>query len=221
MKKTAIVIGATGLVGNELVKLLLADDQYQKIRVFSRRTTGFENEKLNEHLVDFDKIEKWKKEVKGDVLFSSLGTTIKQAGSKDAQYKVDYTYQFQVAKAAAENGVKQLVLISSLGANPKSSIFYSRIKGELDQAVRELPFKSVFIFRPSALVGNRSKERAGEKMMIKTTKFFSKIFPFLKKYKPIDATIVAKAMVNVVDQYDEKKYSIFNNIELFEIARSE
>lgn len=220
MKKTAIVIGATGLVGNELVKLLLADDQYQKIRVFSRRTTGFENEKLDEHLVDFNDFENWKNDVSGDVLFSSLGTTIKQAGSKDAQYKVDYTYQFQVARAAAENGVKQLVLISSLGANSKSSIFYSRIKGDLDQAVRELPFKSVFIFRPSALVGNRREERAGEKTMIKITGFIVKIFPFLKKYKPIDATIVAQAMVNVVEKKDESTYTIYNNIELFQLAES-
>lgn len=220
MGKIAIVIGATGLVGNQLVKLLFNNKKYQKVKVFSRRATGLADEKLEEHLVDFDKFENWKNELTGDVLFSSLGTTIKQAGSKDAQYKVDYTYQFQVATVAAENEVKQLVLISSLGANPKSSIFYSRIKGELDCAVEQLPFKSVCVLRPSALVGERTEERAGEKTMIKTTEFFAKIFPFLKKYKPIDATIVANAMVNVVDQYSEKKYSIFNNSELFQIARS-
>lgn len=220
MNKTAIVIGATGLVGKQLVEILFTNKEYQTVKVFSRRSAGLANEKLEEHLVDFDKFENWKDDVSGDVLFSSMGTTIKQAGSKDAQYKVDYTYQYQVAKAAAENGVKQLVLISSLGANPKSSIFYSRIKGELDQAVEKLSFKSVCVLRPSALIGDRPEERAGEKTMIKTTEFFSKILPFLKKYKPIDATIVAAAMVNVVNQYGEKKYSIFNNSELFEIARS-
>lgn len=218
MKKTAVVIGATGLVGNELVKLLIANDKYEKIKIFSRRTTGFENEKIEQHLVDFDEIKSWKKDLMGDVLFSSMGTTIKQAGSKTAQYKVDYTYQFSVAKAASENGIKQLVLISSLGANPKSSIFYSRIKGELDEAVKNLPFTSVYIFRPSALVGDRTEERAGEKIAIKTSKFFSKIFPFLEKYQPIDATIVAKAMVNVVELPGNSKYTIFNNRELFQIA---
>ena len=220
MKKTAIVIGATGLVGNRLIKQLLDNNDYETVKIFGRRPSGFENEKVDEHLVDFDKFENWKNDINGDVLFSSLGTTIKQAGSKDAQYKVDFTYQFQVAKAAAENGVKQLVLISSLGANPKSSIFYSRIKGELDQAVESLPFKSVCILRPSALVGVRNQERAGEKVAIKTTEFFSNVFPFLKKYKPIDATIVASAMVNVVEQYNDRKYNIFNNRELFQIAQS-
>lgn len=220
MKKTAVVIGATGLVGNQLVKLLTNLDEYEKIKIFSRRSTGFKNEKIEEHLVDFDELKSWENAVTGDVLFSALGTTIKQAGSKDAQYKVDFTYQYEVAKAAAENGVKQLVLISSLGANPKSSIFYSRIKGELDRAVKDLPFKTVGIVRPSALVGDRKEERAGEKTMIKVTDFFSKIFPFLKKYKPIDATIVAKAMVNIVEHYNKEKYSIFNNSEIFQISRS-
>ena len=147
-----------------------------------------------------------------------MGTTIKQAGSKEAQYKVDYTYQFKVAKAAADNAVKQLVLISSLGANPKSSIFYSRIKGELDMAIKDLSFKTVTVFRPSALVGERNEERAGEKAMIKTTAFFIKIFPFLKKYKPIDAKIVAKAMVNIVNRQGQAKFTILNNPDLFDIA---
>jgi len=220
MKKTAIIIGATGLVGKQLLRLLLVDREYQKIKVFTRRTVEIENEKLQEFIVDFDDFKSWKKDIKGDVLFSCLGTTIKKAGSKENQYKVDYTYQFTVAEAAAEYGAKQLVLISSLGANPKSSIFYSRIKGELDEAVKKLRFKRVSVFRPSALVGNRQEERAGEKVMIKITGFFTKIFPFLKKYKPIDATIVAKAMVNIVERQDNQKYVIYNNIEIFNLAES-
>jgi len=220
MKKTAIIIGATGLVGKQLLRLLLIDREFQKIIVFTRRSVEIKNKKLQEFIVDFDDFKSWKKDIKGDVLFSCLGTTIKKAGSKENQYRVDFTYQFNVAKAAAENGVEQLVLISSLGANPKSSIFYSRIKGELDEAVKKLPFRRVSVFRPSALVGNRHEERAGEKTMIKVTRFFVIILPFLKKYKPIDATIVAAAMVNIVERQDGEKYTIYNNIELFNLAKS-
>lgn len=215
-----MIIGATGLVGKQLLRMLLIDRKYEKIKVFTRRSVEIENKKLQEFIVDFNEIDSWKKDIKGDILFSCLGTTIKKAGSKENQYKVDYTYQFEVAKAAAENGTGQLVLISSLGANSKSSIFYSRIKGELDESVKKLPFERVSIFRPSALVGNRQEERAGEKTMIKVTRIFVKIFPFLKKYKPIDATIVAAAMVNVVERQDGEKYTIYNNTELFNLAKS-
>ena len=138
--KTAVVIGATGLVGSELVALLLADSRFETVKVFVRRSTGRQHPKLEEHLVNFDAVETWKEQLTGDVLFSAMGTTLKQAGSKDAQYKIDYTYQYNVAKAAAENGVPQYVLISSAGASPKSRIFYSRMKGELEESVKKLTF---------------------------------------------------------------------------------
>ena len=112
-QRTAIVIGATGLVGHELVQQLLQDQRFVRVVVLGRRNSGFVHARLEEHLISFDQPEQWRHLVKGDVLFSALGTTLKTAGSKEAQYKVDHTYQLEVAKAAAANGVPVYVLVSS------------------------------------------------------------------------------------------------------------
>lgn len=215
MEKTAIVVGATGLVGSELVRLLMEDDNYNKIKIFTRRTLSTDHIKIEEYIVDFDLIDEWKSKIAGDVLFSAMGTTIRKAGGKKQQYKIDFTFQYEAAKAASENGVDNYVLVSSMGANSKSTIFYSRMKGQLDDAVRELPFNHVYIMRPSALVGTRSEERAGEKFMIQVTSNLVKILPFLKKYKPIDAKIVAKSMINVTLLNQKEVGNVFENLRLF------
>lgn len=194
--KTAIVIGATGLVGTQLVHLLLADQRFNKVLVFTRRTLQFKNEKLEEHLVDFDKPEQWKQLVKGDVLFSALGTTIKQAGSKQAQYTIDYTYQYQVAQAASYNDVPVYVLVSSASASPDSKLFYSRMKGELERDVKKLPFKSTYLLQPSLLFGNRQQDRPGEKIGYQVISFLNRLGLF-RKYRPIQGRTVAQAMLNV------------------------
>src|SRR5215213_7489402 len=131
MYMTAIVIGATGLVGSELTKLLSANEQFDRIKVFTRRPLEVKHPKIEEYVINFDYPDQWKGLVTGDVLFSALGTTLKQAGSKGAQFKVDYKYQYNFAKAASENGVANYVLISAAGASPSSRIFYSRMKGNL------------------------------------------------------------------------------------------
>ena len=215
--QTAIVIGATGLIGFNLVKLILEDDNFSRIKVFTRRTLGINNKKLEEYLVDFDRIEEWKEQLKGDILFSAMGTTLQKAGSKAIQYKIDYTYQYETALAAANNGVKIYCLVSSVGANPKSSIFYSRIKGELDNAVKSLPFKNIFIFRPSILDGERQESRRGERIGIVLTQFFTKI-PGLTKYRPIPGELVAKAMIHVSQTAPKRKeFEIFTLEELFSL----
>lgn len=218
MKKTALVLGATGLVGSQLVSLLIEDGDFAEIKVFGRRSLGIENQKIKEHIVDFDHPESWKADLNGDVLFSSLGTTIKKAGTKDNQYRVDFTYQYEVAKAASENKVPTFVLVSSLGANPRSSIFYPRIKGELDEAVKQLNFNSLYILRPSALVGDRQEERVGESVMIKVTSVACKIFPFLKKYQPIPAETVAAAMINFSKQPKNGQIKVIDNPDIFPAA---
>src|ERR1700743_749739 len=114
--KTAIVIGATGLVGSELTRLLINDSRYERVKIFVRKPTGITSDKLEEHIVDFGEPDKWKRFVTGDVLYSALGTTLRAAGSKDEQYKVDYTYQYRFAKIAAANGVSAYVLISAAGS---------------------------------------------------------------------------------------------------------
>ena len=124
----ALVIGATGATGRDLVNQLLTDKDYDEVNVFVRRPLEVESPKLKTHIVDFEKPEEWKDLVNGDVAFSCLGTTLKDAGSKEAQRKVDYDYQYNFAKAAKENEVEDYILVSSYGANPKSKIFYSRMK---------------------------------------------------------------------------------------------
>ena len=194
MKKTATIIGATGLVGSHVLQILLNDDRYDSIVVLHRRTTGNSHSKLKEYIIDFDHPEKWGHLVLGDHLFSVLGTTIKKAGSKEAQYKIDYTYQYEVAKAASKNGVTGFALVSSVGANSESSSFYPRIKGELDNAVQKLDFEISLILRPSFLDGNRDEFRLGERIGVPLAKVLCKI-PGLKKYHPIKARDVAKAMI--------------------------
>ncbi len=193
MKRVAILIGATGLVGSALLDQLLEDEDYEKIIVLHRRSTGIGHSKLEEHIIDFDHPKHWKELVKGDVLFSTLGTTIKTAGSKDVQYKVDFTYQYETAKAAAENGVKTYVLVSSAGSNANSKMFYPRIKGELEEAVKKLSFHSINILQPSILDGNRKEFRFGEKVGLIVMKALSWI-PGIRKYRPIKDEIVASAM---------------------------
>lgn len=213
MNKTAIVIGATGLVGSEVLGLLLEDKRYQKVKVLHRRSTGVSHSKLEEHIIDFDKIEEWRGLITGDELYSALGTTLKQAGSQEAQYTIDFTYQFETAKAAAENGVKKYSLVSSAGANYKSRMFYSRLKGELDDAVNELPFEVTTILRPSILAGERNESRPGESIGMFFMKFLTKI-PGLKKYQPIAGKTVAQGMINSLHKCPPG-YHIFELDEIF------
>ena len=216
--KTAIVIGATGLIGNQLVHKLLDDDRYGYIKIFVRRSSGMQDPKLKEHIVNFDLIEKWKNELTGDELFSALGTTIKQAGSKEAQFKIDYTYQYEAAKAAAENKVPNYLLVSSYGADSKSKNFYLRIKGELEDAVGILPFKKIIIFQPSLLLGNRTEKRTGETIAAFFSVPLTKIIPALKKYRPIKAETVAQAMINSANEQRDDKLTRYRLDEIFNQA---
>ena len=215
-KKTAIVIGATGLIGKELVKLLINDSDFDCIKVFVRRSMGIANTKIEEHIIDFNELTSIKENIVGDVLFSTLGTTIKQAGSKDAQYLVDYTYQYGIAKIAAYNGVKDYYLVSSSGANAKSSIFYTRMKGELDNAVCQLPFKRIRIFRPSLLLGERDEKRFGESIGSKLIKIIEFI-PYLKKYRGIDGHVVGLAMINSSKERDDNSPVFYELDSIFEL----
>jgi uncharacterized protein YbjT (DUF2867 family) len=198
--KTALVIGATGLVGSQLVQLLLKDKRFDKVKIFVRRSVGIECDKLEEYIVNFDETDKWKRLLTGDILYSAMGTTLRTAGSKNVQYKIDYTYQYQVAKAAAANDVKEYILISAAGASPDSKIFYSRMKGELERDIRKLPFEAIHIIRPGMLSGERLEVRTGEKVAISIMNALSSI-PGLRKLKPIEGIEVAKAMVNATFRY--------------------
>jgi len=217
--KTAIILGATGLVGSALLKLLLHDDEYGKIKIFVRRSTQLHDPKLEEHIIDFDRPESWRHLVTGDVLFSAFGTTIRKAGSQDAQYKVDYTYQYQFAEAAAGNNVPVYVLVSAAYASPESKIFYSRIKGELERDVRKLPFRSVHFLQPGMLSGHRREVRVGEKMGIMVMTVVGAI-PVLRRFKPIQGREVAQAMIHAAQQ-SYGGTSVYTMGKVFRLANGE
>lgn len=216
--KTAIVIGATGLIGKLLVNKFLDDSRYHTVKVFARKSSGINHPKLEEHIVDFDEIEKWKSDISGDDLFSAMGTTIRKAKSTTVQYKVDVTYQYEFAKAAAENGVKSYFLVSSSGANARSKFFYIRIKGELEEKVKLLPFNIIRIFRPSLLIGERVEKRFGEKAAERLLKIVVPLFPFLKNQRPIEGEKVARAMIVSANEDDKERIKIFEPLEIFQLA---
>ena len=190
---TAIIIGATGATGRDLVDLLLQDTAFDAIHVFVRRPLAISDPMIETHLVDFDQIDSWKSGIRGDVLFSCLGTTLRAAGSQEAQWKVDYDYQFNFAKAAHENGVPTLVLMSSMGANPQSSVFYMKMKGQLEEAVKLLGFSNTIIVRPPSLI-RRNSDRWGEKVGVVALKMLNKV-GILRSMKPLSTEAVARAML--------------------------
>lgn len=211
----AIVVGATGATGKDLVKQLLEDKDFGQVDVFVRRKMDCTHPKLNVHIVDFEAIDEWKKLVRGDVLFSMLGTTLKQAGSQKKQWRIDYDYQYEVAKAARENGVPVIELMSSIGANPRSAFFYSRMKGALEETVRSLSFPCTIIMRPPSLI-RRNTDRAGERITVKILKMFNRI-GMLKGLSPMPTEVVAECMIRT-SKDDISGLRIFEPKEMSELA---
>lgn len=190
----ALLIGATGATGTDLLQKLLNDAAFEEVSIFVRKPIAAANDKLKVHVVDFNQPEEWKHLVKGDVAFSCLGTTLKAAGSKEAQRKVDYEYQYNFAKASKENNVAHYILVSSYGASSKSNIFYSRIKGELEDAVKPLQFHKTTLFNPGMLQ-RKNTERSGEVVMEKVLQFIN-MFGLFRKHKPLSTEVLAQAMIN-------------------------
>lgn len=193
--RTALLVGASGLVGRELLDLLLSDAAYEKVVVLTRKPLAIDNAKYQNHVVDFDRLTEYYKDIVAQDIFCCLGTTMRVAGSKEAFKKVDYTYPLEIARLAKAAGAEQYLLVSALGANEKSSIFYNKVKGEVERAIGGLNYQSFKVFRPSLLLGNRSEQRNGED----AAKIFYKIFGFVipAKYKAIEARSVALAMLTV------------------------
>lgn len=191
----ALVIGATGAIGKDLVEQLLQDDHFGHIDIFVRREVSYSSAKIAVHVVDFDHPEQWAGLLSGDVLFSCLGTTIKAAGSQQAQWKVDYTYQYDAALSARKNGVPTYVLVSSVGANAKSKIFYSKMKGALEDAVQTLGFDGCFILQPPSLI-RKGSDRLGEKLGVVVLKALNAI-GLMRAYTPMPTESVAAAMIRL------------------------
>ena len=188
----ALIIGATGATGKDLVTQLLADDTYSEVHCFVRKPLTLTHPKLHAHVVDFDTPEAWSDLLHGDVAFSCLGTTLAVAGSKEAQWRVDYDYQYAFAEHCHQNGVPTFVLISAAGATAQSKLFYNRMKGQLEDAVKALGFPRLLIFQPSILIRSNS-DRSGENFTVKAFKFLNKL-GILKRYRPMPTDILAKRM---------------------------
>jgi uncharacterized protein YbjT (DUF2867 family) len=203
--KTAIIAGASGLIGQSLIQLLLKSDKYSKVIALVRTTLGINHTKLSELKVDFDTIRDFTDFPKCDDIFCCLGTTIKNAGSKEAFYKVDYTYCHELAKRGLAAGADRFFQVTAMGADSKSSNFYSRVKGQLEDQLSFLGYKTIYIFKPSLLRGDRKEFRFGEKLALIITRAIPFIGP-LKKYRPIHVDKVADAMLKVAKQEDKGFY---------------
>ena len=205
MKKLdALVIGATGATGQEIVSQLLENDSFNSVSIFVRKDPNITHSKLKTYVIDFSKLEEYKELIKGDVLFSCLGTTLRDAGSKEKQYLVDYTYQYEFAKIASDNDVPIYSLISSTGANENSPFFYPKIKGKLEEAVKKLPFKTIQIFQPPTLIRQKNLIRLGEKIGIKIFSFLN-YFGILKSQKPLTVSNLAKVMIEQLKTKQKEK----------------
>jgi uncharacterized protein YbjT (DUF2867 family) len=199
--RTAIVFGATGLVGTALLSELCKSDLYGMIRIFARRETGFSgNEKVKEFIIDFSNLKDYAGLIKGDDLFICLGTTIKKAGSVLRMEEIDRDLPLEIAALASANSVEKLAVVSSLGANSNSTNYYLRIKGEMEKGLLRLNFRTLVILRPSILFGERAEKRIGEeigKIFMKLSGIF--LIGKLKKYRGIEGRKVAIAMIIAVN----------------------
>ena len=210
----ALIIGATGATGKDLVTQLLADDTYNEVHCFVRKPLALTHPKLHAHIVNFETPEAWADLVRGDVAFSCLGTTLAMAGSKDAQWRVDYDYQYAFAQQCKANGVPTFVLISAAGATAQSKMFYNRMKGQLEDAVKALDFPSLLLFQPSILIRSNS-DRGGENFTVKVIAFLNKLGLF-KRYRPMPTEILAEKMLSAVHKSPKGTFTFILD-EIFEI----
>lgn len=198
MSKKAVVFGASGLVGSNLVDLLLSNSEYREVEIYTRKRTSFSSDKLKEKIIPFKNIKEELKSINGDTIFFCIGTTIKKAGSQEVMTRIDQAIPKEIAELAKENGVKTFVLVSSIGANPSSRAYYPRLKGETEVLIKGIFKERHIIVRPSILLGPREEFRFGELIGKGIMKGLSWIFvgPF-KKYQGIQGKDVAKALIQL------------------------
>jgi len=194
-----ILLGASGLIGSQLLQQALLDPEIKKIVLFVRQSISIEHAKIEQHIINFDNINDYAQHFKGDALVGALGTTRSKTPNQVDYRKIDLGYTLSAAKLAKENGVRQIHLVSSMGANPKSKVFYSALKGEIENLIIELKFDKTSIYRPSILIGERSESRPIEKLSQQLNWLYD---PFLigslKKYRSIRAELVAKKIISEI-----------------------
>jgi uncharacterized protein YbjT (DUF2867 family) len=195
--RTALIIGATGLIGKACLYQLLESSEYSKVIAIVRRPIAIKHSKLHFVIVDFDNLEQYQEEIVAEDIYCCMGTTIKDAGSQLNFRKVDYNYPLLLAKIALQNGAAQFLLVSAIGAAKHSTVFYNKIKGELEESITSMGYPTVKIFQPSLLLGDRKQFRLGETI----AKAFMRLFDFLfiigplRNYRAVEGKTVARAMV--------------------------
>jgi len=197
-QKTAIVLGGTGLTGNLLINKLLADDSYACIKLFSRKASGIKSEKIEEFVGDLFQLEHFKNDFTADEVFCCIGTTSAKTRDRVVYKAIDFGIPSTAARLARENNIPTFLVISSMGANTRSSIFYSRTKGEMEQAVLGEKIPHTYILQPSLIMGNRDERRMGESVGAAVLKFTNVVLVGrLKKYRAIEADCIAAAMIHL------------------------
>ncbi len=218
-EKTALIAGATGLIGNELLHILLESSEYKEVYALVRNPLKMKHPKLKEVMVDFERLNEFKQYFAVNDVFVCLGTTIKKAKTQEAMYKIDVDYPVEIGRIAQEAGARHYLVVSSMNADRKSKLFYPRMKGELEEKVRQLNFEQHSIFRPSLLLGNRGEFRLGEEIAAVLFKCLKFIFTGpLQKYRAIEGKTVAKAMYNVAQEKEQGKV-VYTSEEIEKIAK--
>lgn len=216
---TALLLGATGLIGGHVLDLLLADGAYGRVVTLGRRPVAREHPKLEQQVADLGRLEEHADRFNADAVFCCLGTTIKAAGSQEAFRRVDYEYVVNSARMAAEHGVQRYLLVTAAGADAGSRIFYNRVKGEAEDAVRALPLPGVVILRPSLLLGERAEPRPIESFAQRWAPAIDRLMVGpLRRYRPVEARAVARAMVRLAAQ-EPRGVRVVENDEILEIGR--
>jgi len=214
MEKVALVLGSTGLVGHALIEQLIAAEEISQVITLTRRPIEYASVKVMNYVVDFDQLEQHASLFQADLMFSCLGTTLKQAGSIGAQRKVDFQYQLKAAELAIANGVSHYLLVSSSGANDQSRSAYLKMKGELEKRIKLLNFERISIFQPSLLMGERKEFRLAEKLGSWLLPSLC-LIPGFRRYRPITGKQVATKMYLVSSQ-SGPKLALYRLDELFE-----
>ena len=196
LMKTALLVGATGLIGSQLLPLLLASERYAKVTVVGRRALPMQHSKLTQVVTELDQLAGLGPQLGADDVFCCLGTTIGQAGSREAFYKVDFQYVLALATLAAGHGATQFLVVSSMGADADSRVYYTQVKGEMEAAVRQVPFRAIHLFRPSLLLGERAQPRLGERVGAAVLGALTPLLRGpLRQYRPVSSAAVAAAML--------------------------
>jgi uncharacterized protein YbjT (DUF2867 family) len=202
----ALIIGATGATGKDLVNVILNDPAYSEVVLFVRRPGGITHPKLSEILTNFDELDEVKEEIKGDICFLCLGTTLKAAGSKDKQWHIDYEIPLAFAQIARRNKVPGMVLLSAYGASPKSKVFYSKMKGELEAAIDNLGFEQYIIFKPGMLL-RKNTDRRGERLMTGVLNSLNRLGLF-RKFRPLPTSILAEKLAKAPTFFKAGKHVV-------------